>query len=238
MKEVFKIVRGNPYPIKVFVEKMGYDGNKLKAEAVDVRTIEGLKVYAVGGGRYYQLDAKVASGGEYVTVAIPAKCCMRLGRYGIRLTGELDGRRIVSAERRVFVLVRWNGQDYVPPKIVDGESSYYINLKFAPGDSDVSPLGPVPGWVGFAEFEEGNVSEIDVNDLQQVPNLCVTHILNNKTYGARFVAVTDVDVNLSFTFAGVEANLRADEDNRGRRYYYTTTLITGEAEVGISIKNT
>lgn len=238
MKEVFKIVGGNEYPIKVFLEKMGYQGGELVGTLVDLREVGELKIFAVRGCQRVDLSTKISNDGSYATIVIPRKRCMCFGRWGILLTGTLNGNRIVSAERHVFTLVRWNGQDYVPPTLVDGEGSHLYNLKFAPADSDVSPLGPVPGWVGFAEFEEGNVSEIDVNDLQQVPNLCVTHILNNTTYGARFVAVTDVDVNLSFTFAGVEANLSADEDNRGRRYYYTTTLITGEAEVGISIKNT
>lgn len=231
MKEVFKIVRGNQYPIKVFVEKMAYDGDKLKAEAVDVRTIEDLKVYAVGGGRYHQLDAKVASGGEYVTVTVPASCCMRLGRYGIRLTGSLEGLRIAPAERRVFVLVRWNGKDYVPPKIVDGESSYYINLKFAPGDSDVTPSAKVSGRLGFAVFND--VSEVDLGSLQHVDDLCVTRTLHNDTTGARFVAVADDAPLLNFVFAGLEALLDTADYN-GRRYYYTDPLIEGDFEIEIS----
>lgn len=231
MKEVFKIVRGNPYPINVYVEKMGYEGDKLKAHAVDVRTIEDLKVYAVGGGRYYQLDAKVASGGEYVTVAIPTNCCIRLGRYGIRLTGKLDGRRIVSAERRVFTLVKWNGRDYVPPKIVDGEGSYYINLKFAPGDSDVTPSSKVSGWIGFATFND--VSEIDLSSLQQVDDLCMSRTLHNSAKGARFVAVAADTVSLSFVFAGLEALLDSSDYN-GHRYYYTDSLIEGDFEIDIS----
>ena len=229
MKKNFKIVRGNQYPIKVFVEKMGYDGDKLKGVAVDVRTIENLKVYAVRSGGCVPLDVEVASGGEYITVTIPACCRMRLGRWGIRLTGKLDGRMIAPAERCVFTLVKWNGKDYVPPKIVDGEGSYYINLKFAPGDSNVTPDSDA-GWTGFATFDE--VSEIDLSNLQQVEDVRTSRTISNDTLGARFVVVTSSDASLAFLFGGLEAELDSSVYN-GHKYYYTDRLKTGEFEVKI-----
>lgn len=232
MKEVFKIVRGNEYPIKVFVEKMGYDvSDQLRATAVDTRDITNLQVFAVREGKCEKLDTKLASDGSYVTVTIPAKCCMPYGIWGISLTGTLNGLKINSAEKRVFSLVHWNGKSYVPPKLIDGESSYLINLKFAPGDSDITPGASVAGWIGFAVFD--NVSDISLAGLQQVSDLRVTRTLTNETQGARFVAVVEGNTELSFQFAGLDANLDHDNNN-GYRYYYTDTLIAGDFEVGIS----
>ena len=221
--EILRIVKGNEYPIKVFLEQMGYSNRRLMGTAVDLRQVSDLEVHAVSalGFKSVALEPVVSSDGTYATVVVPDSAQMRLGPWGIRLTGVLNGRKIASAERHVFDLVQWNGQSYIPPLQVDGEGSYMLNMRFIPVDIDMSgDYGQMPGWIGFATFEEHAVSEIDLSGLTPVPNVRGSHHASNEVEGARLVVVASTDSTLSFSFGGIVTDLDFD-DYDGYRYYYT-----------------
>jgi len=240
MKEVLKIVRGNEYPINVYVEQMSYNSsNHLTASAVDVRDIGNLKVYAVRPGSVIPLAHEVESEGKYVTVTIPSSCCMKLGQWGIRLVGTLNGRKIVSAERHVFSIVRWNGQDYVPPTLVDGEGSYLVNLKFATVDNPYDEEGggntPTPstsgGYIGFANFN--SIDQLNLSDLTYKPYIVGTYTLENTQRGAHFVVVCSLSSSLNILFGGIEASLTQASDENNKYYYTSGGQITGTYNVEI-----
>ena len=243
LQEVLRIVQGNEYPIKIFLEKMGYSGNALRATAIDLRMVDDLAVSAVHHcGFNVPLEYELASDGSYVTVIIPDDKKMRFGAWGVRLTGEYDGLRIASAERHVFDIVKWNGESYVPPLLVDGEGSYLLNMKFVPMGIDASSDDDTPsgiaGMIGFATFDvTGGVPDlasIDTSALTQLSNIKGERTWTNSTYGARFVVVTDYMGSLSFQIAGLPASLASGTYN-GRKYYYTDDrLVEGAMTVRIS----
>lgn len=233
LQEVLRIVQGNEYPIKIFLEKMGYSGNALRATAIDLRMVDDLAVSAVHHcGFNVPLEFSVVGSGKYLTVTIPDDKKMRFGAWGIRLTGRYDGLRIASAERHVFDIVKWNGESYVPPLLVDGEGSYLLNMKFVPmGIETGNTDRQIAGRIGFAVFDD--VSQIDVDSLPSVPNVCGDHTVVNSTNGARMVVVVPINTSLSFTFGGIPVDMDYDEDS-SYGYYYTDPQYADSFEVSIS----
>lgn len=241
MTGLIRIVKGNEYPFKIYVESMGYvNGTTLRGTAVDLRTVDNLKVTAVHMYCRKELTPTVASDGSYLTVAIPPDCCMPLGNWGIRITGEINGLKVASAERAVFSLVKWNGQDYVPSTIIDGEGSYVLNMKFSAGDSEYTPVDPTgdyAGWIGYAVFDivndEPNYAQINLSALTHLDNIKTTRDWTNSIYGARFVVVTPYTGTLSFTSNGLPMLLKSSTYG-GNRYYYTEQRLNeGEMQVEI-----
>ena len=241
MTGLIRIVKGNEYPFKIYVESMGYvNGTTLRGTAVDLRTVDNLKVTAVHMYCRKELTPTVASDGSYLTVAIPPDCCMPLGNWGIRITGEINGLKVASAERAVFSLVKWNGQDYVPPTIIDGEGSYVLNMKFSAGDSEYTPVDPTgdyAGWIGYAVFDivdnEPDYSQIDLDDLTYLDNIKITRDWTNSINRARFLVVTPYTGTLLFTSNGFPLEL-AMATHDGKRYYYTEQrLSVGDMTVEI-----
>ena len=228
MTGLIRIVKGNEYPFKIYVESMGYmNGTTLRGTAVDLRTVDNLKVTAVHMYCRKELTPTVASDGSYLTVAIPPDCCMPLGNWGIRITGEINGLKVASAERAVFSLVKWNGQDYVPPTIIDGEGSYVLNMKFSAGDSEYTPVDPTgdyAGWIGFTEIEfdgQGNITSFDWDDLEETTNLKKRWTLSNDSTAKKFLVITNTPQILSISFGGLPINYEVWTDNENRKYFYT-----------------
>lgn len=239
VNEVLRIVRGNQYPIRIYLEQMGYGSNRLRSTAVDLRQVDDLEVHAVShiGFRRVSLETDLAVDGTYVTVTIPAD--LRFGAWGIRLRGVMEGRKITSAERHVFDIVKWNDESYVPPLLIDGAGSYLLNMKFVPMGIDASPDSDtsVSGLIGYATFDVtdgvADLSSIDLSTLTQVSNIRGERTWTNDTYGARFVVVTDYPGTLTFQIAGLPASL-SSESYGGRKYYYTDDrLVEGDMTVKI-----
>lgn len=238
LQEVLRIVQGNEYPIKIFLEKMVYSGNALHATAIDLRMVEDIAVGAVNRcGFSVPLNAYVSDDGSYVTVLIPDNKKMRIGPWGIRLTGVYDGLRIASAERHVFDIVKWNGESYVPPLLVDGEGSYLLNMKFVPGDADAIPSSKAAGWIGFAQF--ANISDLNVEtELQHQSDLLGTYALENTVNGAHFVVACEPSLSLSILFGGLEIEPTVSEGSDYKYYYTSGGQITGTYDIEIRIKTT
>jgi len=239
--EILRIVKGNEYPIKVFLEQMGYNNRRLTGTAVDLRQVEDLYVQAVSclGYKSVSLESTVSPEGNYVTIIIPDSAQMRMGPWGVRMTGVLNGWKIASAERHVFDIVQYNGQTYLPPIVADGEGCYMLNMKFEFVDNPYDGEGGSPsssdyeGYIGFATFNPSDVSTIDLSSLEHKTNVLNTWNITNATYGARLVVVVKEAVDLSFTNSGLNAVLSSTTYNN-RKYYYTDPLQAVSINIGIT----
>lgn len=244
MTGLIRIVKGNEYPFKIYMESMGYvNGTTLRGTAVDLRTVDNLKVTAVHMYCRKELTHVVADDGSYLTAVIPPDCCMPLGNWGIRITGEINGLKVASAERAVFSLVKWNGQDYVPPTIMDGEGSYVLNMKFGAGDSEYTPVDPTgdyAGWIGFTEFD--TIADIDLSDsgLSEVNDVRGNRTLTNSSSSNKFLVVTNEPHTLTITFAGIPIayETATGTGSNTKKYYYTpyaqqSSQVVGDYEINI-----
>ena len=245
MNGEFRIVRGNDYPLKVYLDHMDYnDKGRLQETAINLNTISNLHVYAFKGDYYMELEATTASDGTYLQIVIPSKNkkrCLCLGNWGISLTGSLDGYQIAATEHNVFSIVPCNARSYIPPTIVDGEGSYMYNLRFGSldakedegggGGDDPGVDDAYEGWIGFSDFE--NPSGIDIDNLTKLNDIRGLRSWTNNHYGYRFVIVTKYSVGLTFEVGGLPASFYEGTYNN-MKCYYSDTLQEGTISVKIS----
>lgn len=229
MRELFRIVKGNAYSIKVYVEKVGYDSSgRIQNTAVNLLNISNLSIYAFRRKTWILLPSTISSSGKYVTITIPNLRKLSFGKWGICLKGSYNNNSIASTEHNVFSIVPCNAKSYIPYGIVEGEHSYIYNLKFSSGEYSPDDEGgddPQPsttsGYIGFATFN--NISEVSLNSLEAVNNLFTSSgfSLINTTEGARLIVVCSKNIQLNITIAGLPAGMNS-EIYGNYRYYYTT----------------
>lgn len=220
MAELFKIVRGNTFPLKIYVDKMAYDSTgKLSPQAINLNTVGSLQVYAFSYNKTVLLPFTISSDGSYLTATIYNNRRFKGGSWGIKVTGTYNNLIIAATEHRVFKIVACNALSYIPYGIVEGESSYMYNLRFSSGDADDGDT-PTPsgqnGWIGFKSFTPPTT--IDTNGLTAVDNVYGTRTWVNNVNNARFVVVTPVR-NIVFTIGGLPAVLNSFTQGSNIVYY-------------------
>lgn len=228
MVELFKIVRGNAFPLKIYVSSMSYNSSgRLVSQTVDLRTVRSLQVYAFSKGKNVVLPFSVSQDGTYLTATIYNNRNFRNNSWGIKVTGIYNNLNIAATEHRVFKVVACNALSYIPYGVVEGEHSYMYNLKFASGDTedgggggdDPQPTGQ-SGWIGFKTFNPPE--EISTSGLTPVDSVIGTYTWTNNTEGARFVVISTL-ANLSFTIGGLPGNLLSFTQG-GNTVYYSDPL--------------
>lgn len=241
MAELFKIVRGNSFPLKIYMSSILYDSDgRLSSQTMNLNTVGNLQVSAFSYNKEVILPYTVSSDGAYLTATISNSKKLKYGSWGIKVTGTYNNLTIAATEHRVFKIVACNALSYIPYGIVEGEHSYMYNLKFASGvaedggGDDPQPTGQ-GGWIGFQKFT--NPSEISTSDLTWYDNIFGRKTVTNTEDYAHLVVVTPSQRTLSFTIDNFPAPLEMWEDttNNHKCYYTSQRLTASTMNIQISV---